>query len=87
MPYNTFAHNALLQSGYTHEHHNATWEDVGDAENGPKLDGGPACDVYASETEYVVIDEDGSATRDVEGRAMDSAYEKMEAEWATAPSN
>jgi hypothetical protein len=84
MPYNQVAHDFLLEQGYTHHHEKATWEEVGDAENGPKVDGGPACDVYGDKKDYVIVDENGAAWFEEGAAAMDIAYEKMEADWAKA---
>lgn len=45
----------LLAKGYTHEHLEESWEDVGGPENGPKLIGHPECDVYALRDHYYVF--------------------------------
>ena len=37
----------LAALGYTHQLVPAHWEDIGDAENGPKLDGHPDMDVWS----------------------------------------
>lgn len=52
----------LLQAcGYTHEFYPASWEDIGDCENGPKLSGHPDTHVWTlpgktSSHEIVVVD-------------------------------
>lgn len=48
----------LAACGYVHEHIPEYWEDVGDPENGPKLDGNPEMDIwYRLDHEIVVIDD------------------------------
>ena len=54
-------HHHLLELGFVHVHHEADWEDGGDAENGPKLEGGPAFDDYYADTDSIYINHDGSA--------------------------
>lgn len=47
----------LLAAGYFIIPHEASWEDIGDAENGPKMSGGPAYDEYRKGTDvYIVVD-------------------------------
>lgn len=57
---NEFAHQMLTDEGAcSHEHFRESWEDDGDAENGPSLSGGPAFDVYTTESHSIVITGDG----------------------------
>jgi hypothetical protein len=59
-PFNPAAHDHLLALGFTHERYEASWEDLGDAENGPQLSGGPAYDEYQAEDGFTVyVGEDG----------------------------
>lgn len=51
----------LITLGHAHEHVTADWEDHGGPESGPMVDGRAAFDVYASDTDYVYIEEDGQA--------------------------
>lgn len=52
-------HELLIAHGYSHTHYPETWEDVGNGESGPMLDGGPAYEEYASSTEYLLAREPG----------------------------
>ncbi len=66
-PFNPQAHDFLVNNGYTHVYDPASWEDVGGPENGPKVIGGPAVDIYdpVDRTQHaILIDENGSATLD-----------------------
>jgi hypothetical protein len=57
---NTFAHRMLTDQGaFVHEHNPETFEDVGDAENGPQLVGGPAFDCYEGDSHSLIIDHTG----------------------------
>lgn len=57
---NFFAHRMLTDQGAcTHEHNPDTWEDTGDAENGPHLTGGPAFDRYYTDSHEIIIDQSG----------------------------
>jgi hypothetical protein len=58
-PYNEQAHAHLIELGYVRTWHEDSFEDGGDAENGPDLTGGPAFDEYKSADDYVMIDEQG----------------------------
>jgi hypothetical protein len=42
-----------------HEHCPETFEDIGDAENGPQLTGGPAFDRYAGDSHEIIMDYTG----------------------------
>jgi hypothetical protein len=64
---NFFAHRMLTDQGaYTHEHYPESFEDVGDAESGPQLTGGPAYDRYAGESHEIIIDYSGMIRHCVE---------------------
>jgi hypothetical protein len=72
-------HDARLLAalGYEKTHHPMSWKDVGDAENGPRLSGGPAYDAW-------VRTEDGMDHCIIvcEGQVMDSFYEPT---WGEQP--
>lgn len=59
--HDNFKLHALLtdQGAYIHEHNPATWEDDGDAENGPCLHGGPAFDRYSGDSHEFIVDSSG----------------------------
>lgn len=58
---NTWLHRMLTDQGAcVHEHEPDTFEDVGDAESGPELTGGPAYDRYTSESHEFIIDGTGT---------------------------
>ena len=46
----------LLACGYVVTHHEAHWEDDGDAENGPHLSGCPAYDEWREGGKYVIVE-------------------------------
>jgi hypothetical protein len=46
MNFDIHCHALLIAVGYSHEHVEESWEDVGGPESGPKLVGGPAADIY-----------------------------------------
>lgn len=71
-PFNIALHDHLISLGYRRERVEASWEDVGDAENGPKLEGGPAFDCYTGADEYVYASEIGVLDRN----ARDEAFEQ-----------
>lgn len=52
--------NNLTALGYEHTHHEEDFEDIGDAENGPKLSGGPAYDEYLSPEDRIIINHRGN---------------------------
>ena len=57
---NFFAHRMLTDQGAcVHEHYSETYEDIGDAENGPQLSGGPAFDKYFGDSHEFIIDHTG----------------------------
>ena len=72
VPFNPALHAHLTSLGYVRSRHEASWEDVGDAENGPELDGGPAYDEYTGPDEYVFTSESGVLDRE----PRDLAFEK-----------
>jgi hypothetical protein len=55
-------HAILKAAGYEHEFVPAQWEDTGDVENGPRLDGHPDMDVWTVDVrkgvyhEIIIID-------------------------------
>jgi hypothetical protein len=49
-------HDQLVASGWTHTHHEADFEDIGTAESGPCLTGGPAYDEYRRGTKVIYAD-------------------------------
>jgi hypothetical protein len=46
---------ALLAAGYTKTHVPDSWQDVGDAENGPRLTGGPAYDDWSKDDHHIYV--------------------------------
>ena len=62
-PFNIALHEHLTSLGYNHTRHASSWQDIGDADNGPCLDGGPAYDEYAGDDEYIFASEDGVLDR------------------------
>lgn len=69
-PFNPVAHDAIIAAGFDYQYIPASWEDIGNGETGPMLDGGPAFDCYSREifydcdldvatVEYIYISEDG----------------------------
>jgi hypothetical protein len=59
--FNPAFHAFMIGEGATHERIKEHWEDAGDAENGPELDGYQAHDLYTLDDIWYVIFEDGSA--------------------------
>ncbi len=53
----------MMHADATYARIEASWEDVGDAENGPKLEGNPAFDLYTLDDVEYVMDEQGRADR------------------------
>ncbi len=80
-PYNLALHEHLMSLGYEYQRFACTFEDAGDAENGPHLTGGPAYDMYSSPTEFIYATEGG--VLDHEDRNL--AFEKMMAEMNNDP--
>lgn len=74
-PFNLALHEHLTALGYSWVQHEETWEDVGDAENGPELTGGPAFDEYTGPDEIVCASASGDVGR--EARNLEA-----EAYWA-----
>ena len=59
-PFNAGAHQSLLEQGFIFAYHEESWEDTGDAENGPQLTGGPAYNEYISKDNFqIIIDHNG----------------------------
>lgn len=56
------AHHHLIDLGFSHVHVEASWEDTGDAENGPRLSGDPAYDEYTLGDMTVYIGGAGGGT-------------------------
>lgn len=53
-------HRLLTDQGACiHTHHPESFEDTGDAESGPCLEGGPAYDEYTSDSHYMIVDQTG----------------------------
>ena len=73
---NTNAHHQLIELGFTYTAVEADWYDGGDCENGPKLEGGPAYDLYENDALAlrIYVAENGSAT--VEERDMAAEAEE-----------
>jgi len=76
-PFNEVAHCHLMSLGYEHTRIEATWEDTGDAENGPHLDGGPTFDQYTAADHYVYIDENGCTGTEPRNAAMEADLEEF----------
>jgi hypothetical protein len=55
IPFTERSAAALIMAGYTLTQHPATWEDAGDAENGPKLTGGPAFDEWSKGDISIIV--------------------------------
>jgi hypothetical protein len=50
------AHDFLTDEGaYFHEHVPESWEEEGNTDNGPRLVGGPAFDVYSGDSHQIII--------------------------------
>lgn len=62
-PYNLVFHEFMLREGATHERMKEHWEDVGDAENGPDLDGYAGHDLYELDSVLYAVFEDGKVDR------------------------
>lgn len=75
--FNQDIHDNLLDHGFRHNRVEESWEECGDAENGPQLDGGPAYDEYMSNDSYIIIDHEGHF---VHHSTRDAAFE----EWLAA---
>lgn len=55
--FNPAFHAFMIQQGASHQRVEANWEDVGDPENGPKLEGYPAYDMYNLDgTDYAMFE-------------------------------
>ena len=52
-------HDNLTILGYTHIHHECTFEDYGDPENGPELEGDPEWDCYENDVERIIVNQFG----------------------------
>ncbi len=80
-PFNLVAHEFLCSQGYTHERAPEDWEDVGDPENGPRLVGGPAYDIYITDDHYVVILDGGETHMELRDKVfeewVDAMYDTM----------
>lgn len=75
---NIFAHRMLTDQGaYVHTHYPDSWEDIGDAENGPQVVGGPAYDEYSGDSDYFIIDPSGLIVAQM---AIDWAFVRWYAE-------
>lgn len=61
-PFNLALHEMMLARGASYIRIEAHWEDVGDPENGPRLDGWPATDLYTDDTHDYHSDENGRVT-------------------------
>jgi hypothetical protein len=61
LSHGNFALHRLLtdQGACVHQHYADSFEDTGDAESGPCLEGGPAYDEYRSESHYMIVDASG----------------------------
>lgn len=83
---NADVHGHLIALGYTRTHHEASYEYVGDAETGPRLEGGPEFDEYLSDTDVIVIDHNGMFVhhelRDLEfEKFLDQQVEASNSHW------
>lgn len=63
MPFNLAFHDFMIFCGADYERRPEYWEDTGDAESGPSLDGYLVHDIYMLDDEEYVIFEDGSTDR------------------------
>lgn len=84
-PFNLALHEHMMALGYSWTHQPATWEESGDAENGPCLDGCPAYDEYTGIDEYVYSGEYGvlaSCAIDLEWEAFCREQDPRAAEQA-----
>ncbi len=61
--FNPAFHAFMMEQGATHEHLEDCFEDIGDAENGPKLAGHPALDVYTLDGIDYAVGADGIVER------------------------
>lgn len=62
-PFNLALHDFMISNGATYTRLAESFEDVGDAENGPELAGHPALDVYVLDDIDYAIDEKGIVDR------------------------
>ena len=82
-PFNQDIHDNLVAMGYVPTLYECTFEDVGDAENGPELTGDPAFDEYKGPAEYVIVDESGHVVhREERDLVFEAWIEEQEAKWA-----
>lgn len=58
-PFNPQKHDELIAQSYAYTRIPADWEDVGNGETGPMIDGHPDYDQYEKGNEYIVIDQAG----------------------------
>ena len=72
-PFNPAAHDFFVAAGYVVTHYKADFEDVGDAESGPKLSGGPAFDEYAADDHCVIVTEGGATFLETEEGRQEEA--------------
>lgn len=69
-------HAHLIDLGFVHTHYEADWFDGGDAENGPKLEGGPCYDEYDNDIDLrIYVDQHGIV---VDCQWYDAAMEKAQ---------
>ena len=63
IPFNLALDEFLVGLGYVRTRQEAEWEDVGNAETGPMVEGSPAYDEYCGADEYVFASESGLVDR------------------------
>jgi len=56
-PYNLVAHDFWINQGFLYDHISPEWEDVGDAENGPSVNGHCGYDTYSIDLDRVGVSE------------------------------
>ncbi len=61
--FNPALHAFMMSQGATHQRFAASWEDVGDAENGPEMTGCQAYDEYTLDDTCYAAFEDGTVDR------------------------
>jgi len=68
-PFNLALHSHLTALGYVRTRHPEYWEDTGDAESGPDLDGYQEHDAYVGDDDMFVVFADGTIDHDSNARS------------------
>ncbi len=76
-PFNLSLHDHLMTLGFTHERVENSFEDIGEAESGPELSGGPAYDVYQDAASFVYMSEHGESGTELRDLEMEEYVKSM----------